>query len=67
VTYQEALIAKGWEFKGNCGGCSSKLESWKHSEKPDEEIKVSSRAGYFYHYKGKFCIKADYKEKLSNY
>lgn len=67
MTADEALVASGWAYHGICGTCNGKLETWKHPDRAQEEIKKSKRLGYFYHYKGKYLVKADYLETLKNY
>lgn len=66
-SFHEALLEHGWEYKGECGGCINKQKSYTHTDFKDAEIKVNKAAGYFYHFKQGYIIKADYIETLSKY
>lgn len=61
------LTEAGWQNKGACAGCGVKKIRWTHPDKPDQEIKVAPRGGYFYHKKGNHTLKADFLENLKKY
>ena len=68
MTVNEALATHGWRYDGTCG-CTANKERWvSDAEKfNDQKIEISRKLGYFYHYNGVYCIKADYTENINRY
>lgn len=67
VDFNSLLTENGWQYKGECGGCINKQKTYTHNDFKDAEIKVNKGAGYFYHFKQGYIIKADYIETLTKY
>lgn len=61
------LTSAGWVDNGTCSGCTSKRHKWTNQNRPDEVIKTARAAGYFYHMKSNYTLKADYLENLKRY